>query len=379
MQELLLQLGNPHERYPTIHVAGTNGKGSTTTKIASVLMKSGYKVGVYTSPHISSFRERIRVNEEMIGENEVVAMLPAILEHGDEATFFEYTTALAFAYFAAAKVDIAVIETGLGGRLDATNVITPILSVITSIEFDHTAILGTTLEAIACEKAGIIKQGVPLVIGPHVPRDIIEPYARKAQSPLFQVTQTPDSYEEENCLIAKQSIDVISNKYKIPAEAIKKGLASLPPCRFERVDDERLQKRFGHTPLAVILDVAHNPDGIRRLFSRVRATYSGPIHVVYGSCSDKDYGACLEYISQIAEMITCVQGSVARAQAPNELTAHVKGITAYAADSLSEGLEHAYAQACHKRATLIVTGTFYIMSEARRFFGYNEAQDEVML
>ena len=176
METLNAMLGTPTQHFKCIHVAGTNGKGSVVYKIAKSLEKEGLRVGLYTSPHISSFRERIQINGQLIDESSVVAGLSRIFEEIDKskipATFFEITTALALKYFADQKVDYVVLETGLGGRLDATNIVTPVLSIITSISLEHTEYLGSTLEAIAKEKGGIIKPYVPIFIGPRVPQPL---------------------------------------------------------------------------------------------------------------------------------------------------------------------------------------------------------------
>ena len=181
----------PDRNFPSIHVAGTNGKGSVCLKMAKAFEHAGYRVGLYTSPHLSCFRERIQINGQMISEDATCHFLSSIFEalHSQDipATFFEITTCLAFLYFAQEKVDMAVFETGLGGRLDATNVLIPCLSIITSIALDHTEILGQTCEEIAFEKAGIIKEGIPVVIGPHVP-SLVYTLAQERHSPCIQVT-----------------------------------------------------------------------------------------------------------------------------------------------------------------------------------------------
>lgn len=181
IQQLNQLLGNPIAQFKSIHVAGTNGKGSVVTKIAKGLEEEGFRVGLYTSPHISCFRERIKINGRMIDEASVTSILERIFNVIEQekiaATFFEITTALAFLYFAKQRVDFAVLETGLGGRLDATNIVTPLLSIITSISLEHVEQLGETIDAIASEKAGIIKPNIPVLIGPCVPVGIIEKFA----------------------------------------------------------------------------------------------------------------------------------------------------------------------------------------------------------
>ena len=188
--------GHPHRRYQTIHVAGTNGKGSCAHTIAAILQQQGYRVGLYTSPHLVDFRERIRVNGEMISQQRVIDFVEKERAFFEplHPSFFELTTALAFLYFAEQKIDIAVVEVGLGGRLDCTNIITPLLSVITNISFDHTQFLGNTLAKIAHEKAGIIKAGVPVIIGESVEetRQVFESKAREMEAPIIFAEDVPE-------------------------------------------------------------------------------------------------------------------------------------------------------------------------------------------
>jgi len=232
-------LGYPSRAYPTVHVAGTNGKGSVSTKIAKGLELSGKRVGLFTSPHIRSVTERIQINGVPIPLSDLERLsFPGL-------TFFEKMTIAGFSYFAEQKVDIAVIEVGLGGRLDATNIITPLLSVITSIDFDHMEFLGNTLELIAKEKAGIIKEGVPVVLGPHVkPRHCF---------PKEHWVEATGNYEEENRAVAARALELLGVKVQ--------GLDALPPCRFQKIGK-------------VILDGAHNPAGIKRTLERIERPFA---------------------------------------------------------------------------------------------------------
>ena len=233
--------GHPHHRYQTIHVAGTNGKGSVSHALASILRESGLRVGLYTSPHLVDFRERIRVNGEYISEQYVVDfvknLLPSLSGEGSgvrlSPSFFELTTAMAFKYFADEQVDVAVIEVGLGGRLDSTNIITPMLSVITNIALDHTQFLGSTLAEIAAEKAGIIKRGVPVVIGEATPetRPVFEQKAQEMEAPIFfaeefeMPTPLPDfelkgAYQQKNlrtilCAVARMKSEELRMKNEL--------------------------------------------------------------------------------------------------------------------------------------------------------------------
>jgi dihydrofolate synthase / folylpolyglutamate synthase len=378
-------LGNPEKQFPAICVAGTNGKGSTVTKIQSTLTHAGYKVGLYTSPHISSFRERIRVNGKEISESHVALLLQKIMriakETGIPATFFEYVTALAFVYFAEEKVDVAVLETGLGGRLDATNVAEPILSIITSISLDHTAILGETIEEITREKAGIIKKNVPVVIGPKVPQESIRQIASSMNCPLFCVEDTKGDFEEENLLIARQAVECLSEKFSISKEALEQGLKDLPPCRFEIVAQSQLKERFGeHIPRAIILDVGHNPDAIQRLFSRIKNDYGDvPICVVYGASKDKDVRSCIELMLQKAESLYFVAARTPRAASVDDLMEQAQAIGSrkelFKCASIEEGMEQSFLHAVQKNQLLVVCGSFFIMHQVRRHLGFDEPYD----
>ena len=203
VEEFCRLLGNPHNDYHTIHIAGTNGKGSTSHMLASVLQQAGYRVGLFTSPHLKDFRERVRVDGKMISEQEVVGFvernMPEIKRLG--LSFFEITAAMAFEHFALQDVEVAVIETGLGGRLDATNIITPLVSVITNIGLDHTDLLGSTLQAVAAEKAGIIKRGVPVVLGERSEEynDIFVKRAEELNAPLY--------FAQQQCIVLEQGVD----------------------------------------------------------------------------------------------------------------------------------------------------------------------------
>ena len=324
--------GHLHQHFRSIHVAGTNGKGSVCHKIAAALEAEGYKVGLYTSPHISSFCERIRVNGEMISIEAVESLLPPIMRCG-EGTFFEYTTALAFAYFEKEKVDYAVIEVGLGGRYDATNVITPVLSVITSIDYDHTQLLGNTLEEIAFEKGGIIKPGVPFVLGPNVP----------LEGALRAAPERSGFYDVENSSIAKLSLETLG----VSKEATLEGIKVRPPCRFEI-----LAERY-------VLDVAHNPDGIKKLVSAARVHFPvAKFRFIVGFSRDKDAAQSLKILAE-AGSVVCVGGSYERLFSAEELSALCPGVAS--APSIGKALEKVRTD-----EVAIVCGSFYIMDDARR-------------
>lgn len=365
--KLLQLMGNPHHKIPVIHVAGTNGKGSVSTKIASALQEAGYTVGLFTSPHISSFRERIRLQGDMISESAVAHHLEHIFSLNIEATYFEYVTALMFAFFAEKKVDFAVVEAGIGGRFDATNVCMPHLSVITSISLDHTSILGNTIEAITLEKAGIIKPNIPVVIGPRVDVELIKKKAQELHATVFVVDAVATHFEEENCAIARKALEILS----VPNKAIEKGLQDRPPCRFEVVP-----KRFTHYPEAVVLDVAHNPDGIEKLFSRLKIVYPNlPLYVVYGASGDKDIEACLQTILLKARRTYFMEAKSERRAKREDLEKTASKIAPTSIFESVQSIEKPFFDAANDRACLVVCGTFFIMGEVRAFLGYKEAQD----
>jgi len=255
VHQLMQALGNPEKAFHSIHVGGTNGKGSVATKIAKALQSSGVRVALYTSPHLRHFEERIRINGECISKEDVRRGLREIAQICDEReltpTFFEITTALAFRYFAMQSIDVAVVEVGLGGRLDATNVIRPLLAIITSIGLDHMEYLGYTKEQIAREKAGIAKKGVPLLLGPTVQQFGFEGVHVKGGA---------KDYLEENEMIAREALCLLRQHFPISDDAFEEGIKALPPCRFEWKD------RF-------LFDVAHNVDGIASLGRALRSRY----------------------------------------------------------------------------------------------------------
>lgn len=350
IRTLCRELGHPEKAFPTIHVAGTNGKGSVATKIAKALEFAGLRVGLYTSPHIADYRERIRINGEMISESDVVEGIAKISEAHD-ATFFELTTALAFWAFQQQKVDIAVIETGLGGRLDATNLITPLLSVITSISYDHTAVLGETLEEIASEKDGIIKYRIPVVIGPHAHFASIYAKAEAMEAPITQVAPITGFYDEENQQIAKAALRLLV----VPDQAIERGLSFRPPCRFEQISER------------AILDVAHNPQGFERLFEALTIHYPGqPIRLVVGFSRDKEIVPSLAVAVARAVHIHLVLTDSSRSATPKELAEILEHLS-YSHYSTHKSISHALSVALEKDEIVVVCGTFFVMAEARSY------------
>lgn len=292
--------GHPHKNFKTIHIAGTNGKGSVSHSLASILQEAGYKVGLYTSPHLIDFRERIRVNGIPVSEEYVIRFVEDFKHlnskriHHLSPSFFELTTALAFKYFAEEKIDIAVIEVGLGGRLDCTNIITPILSVITNISFDHTQFLGNTLAQIASEKAGIIKHQVPVVIGETTKetRPVFENKAKEMDAPIFFAEEIDrsecDQYEFElKGSYQKKNLRTILCAMKrlsfIHPEHIQKGLTNV--CKNTGLMG-RWQTLSTH-PL-IICDTGHNVGGWKYLAPQISSVPCDRLHIVFGMVDDKD-------------------------------------------------------------------------------------------
>lgn len=315
--------GHPHRQYQTIHVAGTNGKGSCSHTIASILQEAGYKVGLYTSPHLVDFRERIRVNGQCISEKYVVDFVHNFLNWNTHhpspiyPSFFELTTALAFKYFADEQVDIAVIEVGLGGRLDCTNIITPILSVITNISFDHTGFLGDTLAKIAAEKAGIIKHGVPVVIGEYTDetRPVFEEKAKAVGAPIFFAQDEDElgsdldfelkgDYQARNKQTILTALKVLresktnlvpSLSHSLVPTTIRNGLANV--CKNTGLMGrwQTIQERP-----KVICDTGHNVGGWQYLSKQIAAEPCRQLRIVFGMVDDKDIDAVMELLPKHA-------------------------------------------------------------------------------
>ncbi|MDA8930859.1 bifunctional folylpolyglutamate synthase/dihydrofolate synthase [Bacteroidia bacterium] len=285
-------IGNPQRDFKSIHIAGTNGKGSTSHILSAVYQDNGYKVGLYTSPHLVDFRERIKINGQLCSEEFVISFVQQISEYVDEISpsFFEITVAMAFAYFAEKKVDIAIIETGLGGRLDSTNIIHPIASIITSIGYDHVDMLGDTLEKIATEKAGIIKTITPLVVGNIAlePMEVITNKAKEMNAPLHSYlhktfeTDLAGEHQQWNIGCALRCVELV-NKI-IPTED-KNNREALKHVRKISNFVGRWQI-LQRTPL-VICDVGHNEEGFRLIAQQLKEL-NKPIHYLLGFVSDKD-------------------------------------------------------------------------------------------
>lgn len=308
-------LSHPHLHFPCIHVAGTNGKGSVSSMLASVLQEAGYKTGLYTSPHLKDFRERIKINGQCIPEKDVVEFVEnhrGFFE-SHSLSFFEMTVGLAFDYFKKEKVDIAVIEVGMGGRLDSTNIIQPILSVITNIGFDHMQFLGDTLPKIAKEKAGIIKENIPVVIGEYHPEtfSVFDETAREKKATLFRAfdtdtfgytTDLKGIYQKNNLKTALKSLEVLTShsRFKISETNKVRGLQNV-------IKNTGLTGRWQilQQQPKIIADTAHNAEGLRYVLEQLKNEKAKHLHLVLGFVKDKDLQTVLPLFPKKAHYYFC--------------------------------------------------------------------------
>ena len=383
--DMMAALGNPERKFRSIHVAGTNGKGSVSHFLASILQEAGYKVGLYTSPHLVDFRERIRINGEMIPQQAVVDFVTGYwsLITGHSLSFFEMTVGMAFDYFAKEKVDIAVIEVGMGGRLDSTNVITPLLSIITNIGLDHTQFLGDTLEKIAAEKSGIIKDGVPVVIGETQP-ETVPVFIKSAAAHHAPITfadqhyvvddisrytdELTGEYQKKNIATVLEAIEVLRKTTDLDLQpaAVRSGLAKV-------VTNTHLHGRWqtiGETPLT-ICETAHNAPGIDSMLGKIATMDYGTLHVIYGCVNDKDYRNILNHLntefSRQGRPFRWYfsQPSVPRALPVADLVAAAKelGIEGKGYENVKEVIAAARA-AASKDDFVLVTGSIFLVADA---------------
>ena len=404
MRSLLSMLGDPHRRLRAVHVAGTKGKGSTCAMISSILQAAGYQVGLFTQPHLHTFRERIRINDRLMSEDEMVASLETLkpsIEKISEPSTFEIMTAMAFQYFAEQEVDLAVVETGLGGRLDTTNVIEPLVAVITSISYDHTYILGNTIEEIAGEKAGIIKEGRPVVCAPQRPaaEEVIARVCQERKAPFILVgrdwlwqegeadmggqafsvrSEIPDAkgliadrgsrdfwipllgrYQVVNATTTIATIDQLCRQgIKVPMEQVHQGLQRARwPGRLEIL---------GREPLLVV-DGAHNVDSVQRLMRALREYLSfDRLILVVGFSADKDINGMMQELISEAQEVIVAQSKHPRAAEPESIVKELGpsetsvSIVSDAASALWRSLELA-----DKGDLVCVTGSLFVVAEAR--------------
>lgn len=366
-------LDKPSKNYPIVHVAGTNGKGSIVSKISHAYSLAGYKVGVFTSPHLQCLRERIQINQEKISEEEFLScgqkIFAIIKKHDLKLIFFEIITCMALEYFSQKKVDLVILETGIGGRLDPTNFITPILSIITSISYDHCSLLGNSLEEIGFQKAGIIKKNVPVVLGPSAQIEVIEKEACEKNASIIRSHYLGGFFDEENSAIAKTALQYLSRCFFITEENILLGLEQRPSCRFEVYTSLNLEGIQENAPEFVIFDVAHNPDGFKKLIEAVRLKLSKkPLQFLLGMSKGKEIKECLEVLKENASYIHLAAVDHFKLLKPSELLEELLSIgftNCSYKENLEKTLKNALQQAASKGELLIVCGSFYIMKEVK--------------
>lgn len=372
-------VGNPHHQLRFIHVAGTNGKGSTCAMLESIYRAAGLRVGLFTSPHLVAFGERIQVNREIISEGEVVRLvnelkpLLATFSADEHPTFFEVITVMALRYFAEQKCDLVVWETGLGGRLDATNIVTPLASVITNIQFDHQKWLGETLESIAAEKAGIIKPGIPVITATDEPEAVrvIRETAGAQNSPLTVVSTAeaqgallntlelplPGAHQRLNAALAIATVRVLTSQIPINDETIRSGLSRVNwPGRLQLVTRPSGQR--------ILLDGAHNIAGAQTLADSLNQYFPGiKPTLILGILQDKDWEAICRILAPVASRILLAPVPSDRTANPDELSAICRkgnpSIPISACSSLGKALSESGSD-----PFLLITGSLYLVGEA---------------
>lgn len=388
-------LNNPQTKFKTIHIAGTNGKGSVSHMLAAILQSTGYKTGLYTSPHLKDFRERIKMNGEMVSEEFVIdfteKMKPLIEKISP--SFFEITVAMAFEYFAEQEVDVAVIEVGLGGRLDSTNIIRPELSVITNIGWDHMNLLGETLEKIAFEKAGIIKKGIPVVIGEVLPETlkIFEQAAKEKQAALSTASQKRKvvdwRWDKHELIVEVAEEDHIDHKtwhLDLPGLYQTKNLLTVLEVCYQlkqqgwKMDDDLIHKGLKqvrkltglhgrweiihHSP-TVVLDVAHNTDGIKQLIQQIELTEHRQLHIITGMVNDKEVEKILELLPKEA-LYYFTKAQIPRAILENELAEKAKlaQLSGHSFPDVNKALQAALQHA-QADDMIVVCGSVFLVGE----------------
>lgn len=398
IKRVLESIGNPQRYLRVVHVGGSNGKGSTAAHLEAILLKAGLKVGLYTSPHLVEFKERIRVNREEILEEEVVLWTRRILEACPDLvsdnsqgspvpiTFFEFTTAIAFAYFAQKGVDVAIMEVGMGGRLDATNVCSPVVSVITSVSLEHQDYLGKTLSEIAGEKAGIVKPGIPVISGAIHPiaQGVIRDACVQKGAPLYRLGREihakgrPDDFtyngiragyrklrtsmrgkhQVRNAAMAIAAAEILGEMgFQIEERAVREGL-----------EDVRWlgRQQYIPGPPAIVLDGAHNPEAMRSLCSSLRDEYHySKLRVLMGVMKDKDYERMLKMIVPMVHEIVLCRPNMERAEDPWVLQekALALGAKATVSESVEKGLEDLQLRASMDDL-ICATGSLFVVGEA---------------
>ncbi|MBI5326459.1 MAG: bifunctional folylpolyglutamate synthase/dihydrofolate synthase [Ignavibacteriae bacterium] len=388
-------LDNPQNHFHSIHIAGTNGKGSVCSMLASILIEQGYKTGLYTSPHLVSFNERISINGKLIDDNDLIKLSEELLPFAESigATFFEITTAMAFKYFAEKKVEVTVIETGMGGRYDSTNVLKPLLSIITKVDFDHSEYLGNTLSKIAFEKAGIIKQNKPVVVSKNekIVYDVIKKKCNTKNSELIFADESLKcedfSYKDDltmdinmksdvchypsvnvalagihqidNIKTVWSAVKIISRNLEVEKKSICDGFKNIVKNTNFHCRTELINKDY-----PIVLDVAHNPDAIKHTVETIIdcGLEQKKWNIIFALMSDKDADNILKYLKLICHRLVITKPDIARAAEPEELKlkalqAGIKNIVT------TQKVSDAVKLILSKKQPVLVIGSFYLLGE----------------
>jgi len=390
MNQALALFDHPEKQFPSFHIAGTNGKGSTAAMLHRILSQSGYRVALYTSPHLVSFTERIRVGAEEIAPNEVVALAQEIWDRTAAAnvllTFFEFVTVMAFIYFARRKIDVAVVEVGLGGRLDATNLVRPVVSLISTISKDHEAYLGSDLLSIAREKGGIIKQGIPAVCGA-LPTDVaalLKDIASERNAPSYFLGRDftfslknedlfdyrglkwclsdldvalRGKHQKRNAALALAGLEIAAHDFPVNESALREGLKTVPwPGRFEIVRDHP----------TIVLDGAHNGEGVRALIEELESfREQRKVRLLFASMEDKDWRLMLESLSEVVDEIVLTRVNMERCADPFHLASQLGGkIPHRAIGNAPSALEYILDRA-ESDDIILIAGSLYLIGEIR--------------
>jgi dihydrofolate synthase / folylpolyglutamate synthase len=400
MDHALSLFGHPEKTFPSFHVAGTNGKGSTAAMLHRILSRSGYRVALYTSPHLVSFTERIRIGDEEILPDEVVTLANEIRNETEAAhiplTFFEFVTVLAFVHFARGNIDVAVIEVGLGGRLDATNRVKSVVALISTISKDHEAYLGSDLLSIAREKAGIIKHAVPVVCGalPVEVADLVQTIADERQAPsyfmgrdfvfslknkgLFDYTGIKwrltdldvalrGRHQRRNAALALSALEIAASDFPVSERAVRDGLKTVRwPGRFEII----------RTHPTVVLDGAHNGEGVTALIEELEDFREGRrVKLLFASMEDKDWRFMLERLSEVVDEMVLTRVHMERSADPHQLAAYLgEKIRSRAIEDARSALEHVLAGA-DSDEIILVTGSLYLLGEIRPMLIRTDGQE----
>jgi dihydrofolate synthase/folylpolyglutamate synthase len=390
MNQALALFDHPEKQFPSFHIAGTNGKGSTAAMLHRILSQSGYRVALYTSPHLVSFTERIRVGAEEIAPNEVVALAQEIWDRTEAAnvplTFFEFVTVMAFIHFARRKIDVAVVEVGLGGRLDSTNLVRPVVSLISTISKDHEAYLGSDLLSIAREKGGIIKQGIPVVCGA-LSTDIaalLKDIADERNAPSYFLGRDftfslknedlfdyrglkwrlidldvalRGKHQKRNAALALAGLEIAAHDFPVNGSALREGLRAVRwPGRFEIVRDHP----------TIVLDGAHNGEGVRALIEELESfRQKRKVRLLFAAMEDKDWRLMLESLSEVVDEIVLTRVNMERCADPFHLAAQLSGkIPHRAIGNAPSALEYILDRA-ESDDIILIAGSLYLIGEIR--------------